>query len=72
VSSLIPRPESHDEDGRDSIERDVAERVGRWVSTIIVISCYARLQNLLLLDLRRQCGSMGRKRGEARWMLMTK
>lgn len=27
MSSLIPGPESHDEDGRDSIEKGIAEAV---------------------------------------------
>ena len=40
VSSLIPGPESHDEDGRDSIETVGAERGEQSNSTLAVISCW--------------------------------
>lgn len=43
MGSLIPRPESHDEDGRDSMEKTVAEEDERLVLTMSVISCQGRV-----------------------------
>lgn len=42
VDSLVPWPESHDEDGRDSIEKLVAERIEQLLPKIAFISCCAR------------------------------
>jgi hypothetical protein len=40
VSSLVERPESHDEDGRDSIEDGIAERGGQLGVGMGFISCW--------------------------------
>jgi len=66
VSSLIPRPESHDEDGRDSIEKFVAERSEQSIPTMAVISCSARLLNGPILDLRQHRDSTDKEVGDAR------
>jgi len=42
VGSLIPRPESHDEDDRDSMVKTVAEQGEQSDPSMAVISCQTR------------------------------
>jgi hypothetical protein len=61
VGSLVPRPESHDEGDRDSIERTVAERGEQSDPSMAVISCQTRGYGPLRLDL---CEQWGLERGQ--------
>lgn len=57
MSSLVSRHESHDEDGRDSMERGAAGRAGRgpWPIAVISLGCSAR-RGLLLSRMEGQHG----------------
>jgi hypothetical protein len=69
VSSLSPRPESHDdEDGRDSIERVIARYGEQSNLAIAVISCWTRLFSLLNFDQRRCFGL----EGQGGWQSLTR
>lgn len=39
MSSLVPKSEAHDEDGRDSMERVVPGQDERFLSVTTIISC---------------------------------
>ena len=52
MNSLNPRPGAHDEDGRDSDEACVADRIGRSIRTMARICCR-------LVDRLSQCSMRG-------------